>query len=120
MDYAWFLFSFKGRINRASYLAVQLALLTFWFIFFIYFSPQWKDLHFDWTLFRRRYFNRQGIAPQASLRAHPRQDHSINELLRGLRPNQNRSIATNVADPAELFRRAGVFAHGLRLVPVPL
>ena len=50
MDYAWFLFSFKGRINRASYLAVQLALLTFWFIFFIYFSPQWKDLHFDWVV----------------------------------------------------------------------
>jgi uncharacterized membrane protein YhaH (DUF805 family) len=50
MDYARFLFSFKGRINRAPYLAVQLALLTFWFIFFIYFSPQWKDLHFDWAV----------------------------------------------------------------------
>ena len=37
MGYAWFLFSFKGRTNRAPYLAVQLALLTFWFIFFIYF-----------------------------------------------------------------------------------
>jgi uncharacterized membrane protein YhaH (DUF805 family) len=32
MDYAWFLFSFKGRINRARFLVVQLALLTFWLI----------------------------------------------------------------------------------------
>ncbi|THD47399.1 MAG: DUF805 domain-containing protein [Bradyrhizobium sp.] len=32
MDYARLLFSFKGRINRARFLVVQLALLTFWFI----------------------------------------------------------------------------------------
>lgn len=30
MDYARLLFSFKGRINRARFLVVQLALLTFW------------------------------------------------------------------------------------------
>ncbi len=50
MNYIWILFSFKGRINRATYLAVQLGLLTFWFMLFIYFSPQWKDLHFDWVV----------------------------------------------------------------------
>jgi len=49
MDYAWFLFSFKGRINRARYLAVQLALLTFWLIL-IYYSSQGKGLHFDWVV----------------------------------------------------------------------
>ena len=49
MGYAWFLFSFKGRINRAPYLAVQLALLTFWLIL-IYYSSQGKDLHFDWVV----------------------------------------------------------------------
>ena len=32
MDYARLLFSFEGRINRARFLVVQLALLTFWFI----------------------------------------------------------------------------------------
>ena len=32
MDYARLLLSFKGRINRARFLVVQLALLTFWFI----------------------------------------------------------------------------------------
>lgn len=49
MNYIGLLFSFKGRINRARYLLVQLALLTFWLIFFvklsIYFSPQWEALH---------------------------------------------------------------------------
>ena len=30
MDYVWLLFSFKGRLNRARYLVVQLALLTVW------------------------------------------------------------------------------------------
>ncbi len=54
MDYAWFLFSFKGRINRARYLVVQLALLAFWLIlwlkFSFHFSSQWKDLHFDWVV----------------------------------------------------------------------
>src|SRR3982074_1236849 len=35
MDYARYLFSFKGRLNRARYLAVQLALLTVWFLFWV-------------------------------------------------------------------------------------
>ena len=45
MDYAWYLFGFKGRINRARYLVVQLALLTVWFLFWIK-SPfqQWEIL----------------------------------------------------------------------------
>jgi uncharacterized membrane protein YhaH (DUF805 family) len=49
MDYAWFLFGFKGRINRARYLVVQLALLTFWLIlwhkFSFHFASQWEALH---------------------------------------------------------------------------
>jgi uncharacterized membrane protein YhaH (DUF805 family) len=49
MDYAWFLFSFKGRINRARYLVVQLALVTFWLILWLkfpfHFSSQWEALH---------------------------------------------------------------------------
>ena len=49
MNYIWILFSFKGRINRARYLAVQLALLTFWLIL-IYYSSQGKGLHFDWVV----------------------------------------------------------------------
>ena len=35
MDYAWYLFGFEGRINRARYLVVQLALLTVWFLFWL-------------------------------------------------------------------------------------
>jgi uncharacterized membrane protein YhaH (DUF805 family) len=35
MDYARYLFSFKGRLNRARYLAVQLALLTVWFLLWV-------------------------------------------------------------------------------------
>jgi uncharacterized membrane protein YhaH (DUF805 family) len=35
MDYARYLFSFKGRINRARYLVIQLALLTIWFLFWV-------------------------------------------------------------------------------------
>jgi uncharacterized membrane protein YhaH (DUF805 family) len=35
MDYARTLFSFKGRINRARYLVIQLALLTVWFLFWV-------------------------------------------------------------------------------------
>jgi uncharacterized membrane protein YhaH (DUF805 family) len=35
MDYAKTLFSFKGRINRARYLVIQLALLTVWFLLWI-------------------------------------------------------------------------------------
>ena len=32
MDFVWLLFSFKGRLNRARYLAVELALLALWFL----------------------------------------------------------------------------------------
>jgi uncharacterized membrane protein YhaH (DUF805 family) len=35
MDYARTLFSFKGRINRARYLVIQLALLTVWFLLWV-------------------------------------------------------------------------------------
>jgi uncharacterized membrane protein YhaH (DUF805 family) len=45
MDYARLLFSFKGRINRARYLVVQLALLTFWLTSIKYqfhFPAQWE------------------------------------------------------------------------------
>jgi uncharacterized membrane protein YhaH (DUF805 family) len=46
MDYARLLFSFRGRINRARYLAVQLALLTVWLIVWLKspfdFSSQWE------------------------------------------------------------------------------
>jgi uncharacterized membrane protein YhaH (DUF805 family) len=44
MDYAWLLLSFRGRINRARYLLVQLALLTAWFVFWLKLSPQWEEL----------------------------------------------------------------------------
>jgi uncharacterized membrane protein YhaH (DUF805 family) len=46
MDCVWFLFSFRGRINRARYLAVQLALLTVWLTVWLRppfdFSAQWE------------------------------------------------------------------------------
>ena len=49
MNDAWFLFSFKGRINRARYLVVQLALVTFWLMlwlrFSFHFASQWEALH---------------------------------------------------------------------------
>jgi uncharacterized membrane protein YhaH (DUF805 family) len=46
MDYARLLFSFNGRINRARYLAVQLALLTVWLVLWLK-SPflHWQVLH---------------------------------------------------------------------------
>jgi uncharacterized membrane protein YhaH (DUF805 family) len=49
MDYARLLFSFRGRVNRARYIVVQLALLTVWFLFWIK-SPfqQWEIL--GWVL----------------------------------------------------------------------
>jgi uncharacterized membrane protein YhaH (DUF805 family) len=46
MDYAWLLFSFRGRINRARFLLVQLALLSLWFMvwvkFPLHFASQWE------------------------------------------------------------------------------
>jgi uncharacterized membrane protein YhaH (DUF805 family) len=46
MDYARLLFSFNGRLNRARYLAVQLALLTVWLVLWLK-SPfqHWQVLH---------------------------------------------------------------------------
>ncbi|MDP1882255.1 MAG: DUF805 domain-containing protein [Bradyrhizobium sp.] len=44
MDYAWLLLSFKGRINRARYLVVQLALPTLWFACWLKLSPQGEAL----------------------------------------------------------------------------
>jgi len=45
MDYARLLFSFRGRINRARFLVVQLALLTFWLVLLLktpfYTSSEW-------------------------------------------------------------------------------
>ena len=35
MDYAKALFSFKGRVNRARYLVIQLALLAVWFLLWV-------------------------------------------------------------------------------------
>jgi uncharacterized membrane protein YhaH (DUF805 family) len=45
MDYVRYLFSFRGRINRARFLAIQLALLTVWFLLWVK-SPfqQWEML----------------------------------------------------------------------------
>jgi uncharacterized membrane protein YhaH (DUF805 family) len=46
MDYARLLFSFRGRINRARFLVVQLALLALWFTvwvkFPLHFASQWE------------------------------------------------------------------------------
>ena len=44
MDYAWLLLSFKGRLNRARYLVVQLALLTVWLVLWLKLSPQSEAL----------------------------------------------------------------------------
>jgi uncharacterized membrane protein YhaH (DUF805 family) len=49
LNYIWLLFSFKGRLNRARYLAVQLALLALWFTGWPKFpadaSPPWEALY---------------------------------------------------------------------------
>jgi uncharacterized membrane protein YhaH (DUF805 family) len=46
MDYAWLLISPRGRINRARYIVVQLALLTVWLTLWLKapfdFSSQWQ------------------------------------------------------------------------------
>ena len=46
MDYAWLLLGFKGRINRARFLVVQLALLALWFMVWVkfpfHFASQWE------------------------------------------------------------------------------
>src|ERR1700682_818497 len=53
MDYVWLLLGFKGRINRARYCVVQLALLTIWLVWLKFqpqFSSQWTALCFDWAV----------------------------------------------------------------------
>jgi uncharacterized membrane protein YhaH (DUF805 family) len=54
MGYVWLLVSFKGRINRARYLVVQLALLALWLALWLELpfriSSQWTDLHIDWAV----------------------------------------------------------------------
>lgn len=45
MDYAWYLLSFKGRLNRARYLVVQLALLTVWLVTWFKFPAPSDALH---------------------------------------------------------------------------
>jgi uncharacterized membrane protein YhaH (DUF805 family) len=49
MRYAGYLFGFRGRLNRARYLVVQVALLAFWFIFWVKsafgFASEWGALH---------------------------------------------------------------------------
>lgn len=49
MDYARYLFSFKGRINRARYLAIQLALLAAWLLFWIK-SPFQQSEFLGWVV----------------------------------------------------------------------
>jgi len=44
MNWAWYLFSFKGRINRARYIVAQLVLITCWLVLW---PLQWKTLHLD-------------------------------------------------------------------------
>jgi uncharacterized membrane protein YhaH (DUF805 family) len=51
LSYIWLLFSFKGRINRARYLLVQLGLLTFWLLWLKFsVSSEWTTLQFDWVV----------------------------------------------------------------------
>jgi uncharacterized membrane protein YhaH (DUF805 family) len=49
MDYFWLLFSFRGRLNRARYLILELAVLTSWLMLWVKHpaeaSPQWEALH---------------------------------------------------------------------------
>ena len=46
MDYAWLVVSFRGRISRARFLVVQLALVTAWLVLWLKspfdFSSQWQ------------------------------------------------------------------------------
>jgi uncharacterized membrane protein YhaH (DUF805 family) len=50
MDYARLLFSFKGRINRARFLVVQLTLLALWFMVWVKFSLQFASQWEPWVL----------------------------------------------------------------------
>lgn len=44
MDYARLLLTFNGRMNRASYIVVQLTLLTLWFAFWLKLAPSSEEL----------------------------------------------------------------------------
>lgn len=46
MDYVWLLFGFKGRINRARYLVVELALFTLWAVLWLR-SPFQSSLQWE-------------------------------------------------------------------------
>jgi uncharacterized membrane protein YhaH (DUF805 family) len=50
MEYARLLFSFKGRINRARFLVVQLTLLALWFMVWVKFSLQFASQWEPWVL----------------------------------------------------------------------
>jgi uncharacterized membrane protein YhaH (DUF805 family) len=53
LNYFWLLFGLKGRINRARYLMVQLALLTIWLLWLKFqpdVAPQWVALLVDWVV----------------------------------------------------------------------
>lgn len=50
MDYAWQLLSFKGRINRARYLVVQLALLTVWLVTWFKLPAPSNALHWAFAI----------------------------------------------------------------------
>jgi uncharacterized membrane protein YhaH (DUF805 family) len=53
LNYIWLIFGLKGRINRARFLVVQLALLTVWLLWLKFqpdVSAQWVALLFDWAV----------------------------------------------------------------------
>src|ERR1700704_2333465 len=53
MGSVWFLLGLKGRINRARYIAVQLALITVWFMVWLnslHLSSQWEALSWVVTI----------------------------------------------------------------------
>ncbi len=50
MDYAWLLLSFRGRINRAGFLVVHLALLSLWFMVWVKFPLHVASQWAPWAL----------------------------------------------------------------------
>jgi uncharacterized membrane protein YhaH (DUF805 family) len=55
MDYFWLLFGFRGRLNRARYLILELAVLASWLMLWVRHpaeaSPQWEALHWLAAIF---------------------------------------------------------------------
>jgi uncharacterized membrane protein YhaH (DUF805 family) len=49
MGWVWLLFSFKGRIGRARYLLVELALLTLWFTLWIVLRAEFASSWEQWV-----------------------------------------------------------------------